>query len=296
VLLLLPVVLAAACSWDATSPTPLPATGISIRGGATTGAAAVLVGAGDIGLCGSPAAEATARLLDGIAGVVFTAGDNAYPEGTAADFRNCYEPTWGRHKSRTYPTPGNHDYESPGAAPYFDYFGANAGARDLGYYTYRVGDWQIYALNSNIAVDAASPQGQWLRQELALNPSICTAAIWHHPRFSSGPHGDAPAMQPLWAALHEAGAEVVIVGHDHIYERFAPQDPAGHLDAATGIRQFTVGTGGAPLTGPVRRHPNSDVVWTEHGVLKLTLQTDSYSWQFISSTGAAADVGGAVCH
>ena len=295
---LLALTLGTACSWDATSPTPLPdVRGVGVRGGigAATGTTAVLVGAGDIGICGSAAAEATARLLDGIEGVVFTAGDNAYPVGSAANFRDCYHPTWGRHRLRTRPTPGNHDYESPGAAPYFEYFGDNAGPAGLGYYSYRLGDWQIYALNSNVPMDDASPQVQWLRQQLTLNPSTCTLAIWHHPLFSSGPHGDNPVSRPLWQALHEAGAELVIVGHDHLYERFAPQDAAGRLDAA-GIRQFIVGTGGAALTGPVGLRANSDAAWTQHGVLKLTLRADSYSWQFITGTGAAADVGGALCH
>jgi acid phosphatase type 7 len=265
-------------------------------GGSGSGGGAVLVGAGDIGLCGSAAAEATARLLDGLAGVVFTAGDNAYPNGTAANFRDCYEPTWGRHKARTRPTPGNHDYESAGATPYFDYFGGAAGPSGVGYYSYRVGDWQIYALNSNVPMDAGSPQTQWLRRELALNPSTCAMAIWHHPLFSSGPNGDSPATRPLWDALYEAGAELVVVGHDHIYERFAPQDPAGRLDAARGIREFVVGTGGAQLTSAVRTHANSDIVWVLHGVLQLTLRADSYSWTFLSDTGAAADIGSGLCH
>lgn len=144
-------------------------------------------------------------------------------------------------------------------------------------------------------MDAASPQVQWLRRDLAANPSTCALAYWHHPRFSSGPHGDHPATQPLWRALYDAGADVVIVSHDHIYERLAPQDPDGRLDPVRGIRQFTVGTGGAPLTGPVRVRANSDVRWTVHGVLQLVLRANSYSWGFITDTGAAADVGGALC-
>ena len=237
--LLLALTLVTACSWDATSPTPLPEVrGVGIRGGigSATGTGAVLVGAGDIGMCGSAAAEATARLLDRIEGVVFTAGDNAYPFGSAANFATATSRTWGRQKCATRPTPGNHDYESPGAAPYFEYFGASAGPSGLGYYSYRVDDWQVYALNSNVPMDEASPQVQWLREELRLNPSTCALAILHHPLFSSGSHGDSPATQPLWQALHEAGAEVVIAGHEHFYERFAPEDPAGRLDAA-GIRR-----------------------------------------------------------
>ena len=205
----------------------------------------VLVGAGDIARCGSAATAATARLLDRLPGSVFTLGDNAYPSGGEQDFSMCYEPTWGRHKARTRPAPGNHDYESAGAAPYFNYFGANAGPSGLGYYRYRLGAWQIYSLNSNIAMGPHSLQAQWLQRELAANPSTCTLAYWHHPLFSSGPHGDNLSTQALWRVLYQADVDVVVSAHDHLYERFAPQDPDGRLDLAGGIRQFTAGTGGA---------------------------------------------------
>jgi hypothetical protein len=255
-----------------------------------------MIAAGDIALCGSPSTEATARLLDRLEGTVVTLGDNAYPSGRAIDFQDCYEPTWGRQKARTRPSPGNHDYEQPGALPYFNYFGASAGPSGLGYYRYRLGAWQIYSLNSNIPMDDGSAQLQWLRAELATHPSICTLAYWHFPLFSSGPNGDYPSTRPLWRALYNLDADVVISAHDHIYERFSPQDPEGRLDAERGIRQFIVGTGGTTLHTPVRVHANSEVVWSVHGVLVLGLRSDRYTWQFLSDTGAPTDVGAGLCH
>ena len=285
---MLAVVVLVACGWDVTSPTSFHSAGDS-----TT---AVLIGAGDIAACGSKGTDATAKLLDSLQGTIFTAGDNAYPSGTASDFLNCYEPTWGRHKARTRPSPGNHDYDSAGALPYFDYFGESAGPPGRGYYSYREGNWQILSLNSNIPMEANSPQLQWLRKELTDGGARCSLAYWHHPRFSSGPHGDDRATRPLWEALYAAGAEIVIVGHDHLYERFAPQDPDGKLDAVRGIREFVVGTGGgeAMSSGPV--HANSDARLSTFGVLQLMLATDSYSWAFLDSTGAAADTGAGLCH
>lgn len=288
-LLLLLLALYAGCGGDLTSPTSLPGSLIDQAG-------TIFVGAGDIAMCGSKASEATARLLDGLSGVVFTVGDNAYPSGTAANYRDCYEPTWGRHKARTHPAPGNHDYDSPGASPYFNYFGASAGPGGLGYYRYRVGEWQVYSLNSNIATDSGSPQVGWLRSELAANPSTCALAYWHHPLFSSGPHGDNLAMQPMWRALYDANVEIVISGHDHLYERFAPQDADGRLDPDRGIREFIVGTGGAELSQPAQVHANSDARWSVYGVLQLVLRDNGYTWGFVSDTGAATDIGGALCH
>ena len=286
---LLALAVAAGCSWDTTSPT-------RIGDVIVEGPSATLVGAGDIANCGSPGAEATARLLDHLPGIVFTAGDNAYPSGTARDYRDCYEPTWGRHKARTRPAPGNHEYESPGARPYFDYFGDSAGPSGVGYYTYRLGDWQVYALNSNVSMDPASPQTRWLLGELASSPARCSLAYWHHPLFSSGPHGNNEATRPLWRALYEAGVEIVLGGHDHLYERFAPQDPDGRPDPMRGIRQFIVGTGGAEVVAPARVKPNSDVRWSANGVLQLTLRSDDYAWSFLVETGAVADTGGGACH
>jgi 3',5'-cyclic AMP phosphodiesterase CpdA len=258
---------------------------------------AVLVGAGDIGHCGSQGPEATARLLDTIPGTVFTTGDNAYPHGRLSDYRNCYEPSWGRHFSRTRPVPGNHDYETAGAAGYFGYFGLQAGTSAMGFYSYQAGPWLILALNSEVDARTSSSQLEWLREELSTTSARCTAAIFHRPLFSSGPGGNNADMRPIWRVLHEFGVEIVLNGHDHLYERFAMQDPDGRPDAATGIRQFTVGTGGMALYRAAARKPNSDVVSSTWGVLKLTLFDGGYQWDFVPVAGASfLDSGLGACH
>src|SRR6266480_217187 len=258
----------------------------------------VLVGAGDIATCSSSNDEATAALLDTISGVVFTAGDNAYQDGTPQEYASCYAPTWGRHRARTRPTPGSHDYHTAGALPYFAYFGTNAGESGKGYYSYDVGAWHVVALNSNIARGTGSPQEQWLRADLAAHPTECTVAYGYSPRFSSGVHGNDATMTAIWQALYDGGADVVISGHDHIYERFAPQTPDGTPDANRGIREFVVGTGGADLTSVVSVQGNSEVrISGVFGVLKLTLQSTSYSWRFIAARGSSmTDFGTANCH
>ena len=258
----------------------------------------VLVGAGDIAGCTYDTDEATAKLLDGIAGTVFTAGDNAYESGTAAEFANCFGPTWGRQKSRMRPAIGNHEYTTPNAAGYFGYFGAAGGEPGKAYYSYDLGAWHIVVLNSNLAMTAGSPMESWLRADLAAHPVKCTLAIWHHPRFSSGHHGSSTASQPLWQALYDAGADLVVSGHDHIYERFAPQTPDGQLDATRGIREFVVGTGGAGLYAFEHPAPNSQVKNnTTHGVLKLTLYGDHYDWTFVPVAGSTfTDSGTGTCH
>ena len=259
---------------------------------------AVLVGAGDIGACDLPGAARTGRLLDRIAGTVFTAGDNAYPNGTRGQFATCYDPAWGRHKTRTRPTPGNHDYRVPGAASYFDYFGSLAGERGRGWYAYALGGWRVYALNSNVAESAGSEQEAWLRADLAAHPTRCAIAYWHHARFSSGPHGTSTRSAALYQALYDAGAEVVVVGHDHTYERFAPQAPEGRADAARGLRQFVVGTGGGKLYDFRDPQPNSEVRYNAGwGVLKLTLYPRDYTWQFLGVDGGRVlDSGTRACH
>lgn len=259
------------------------------------GSSGVLVGAGDIGWCGPNGPEVTAQLLDGIEGTVFTAGDNAYPLGRREDFTNCYAPSWGRHKGRTRPSPGNHDYESPGAAPYFEYFGENAGPPGAGYYSFTLATWRVVSLNSNQPMSAGSPQEAWLRADLAANSARCTVAYFHHPLFSSGRHGSDSRSMDVWRTLYSFGVDVVINGHDHLYERFGPQTPFGVPDAARGIRQFTVGTGGAPLYEFPTVRPNSEVRDNgSFGVLKLTLRARDYDWQFIGA-GGVRDSGRASC-
>jgi hypothetical protein len=262
----------------------------------------VLVGAGDIATCRSRGDEETAALLDRIPGTVFTVGDAAYPNGTESDFAECYGPSWGRHKFRTRPVPGNHEYRSPGAAPYFAYFGPAAGSPGQGWYSYDLGDWHVVVLNSNCAdvggCHAGSPQEVWLRHDLRTNPKRCTVAFWHHPLFTSGAnHSPADQMRPIFRALYDHDAEVVVNGHNHNYERFAPQNPRGEPDTARGIRSFVVGTGGAAHYAFDSAQPNSEVRHTgTHGVLKLTLRAGGYDWEFVPVAGKTfTDRGSGVC-
>ena len=273
---------------------PSPLLGLALSASAPP---AVLVGAGDIGWCGLPGAEQTAKLLDGISGTVFAAGDNAYMEATAANFRDCYHPTWGRHRSRTRPVPGNHEYQTPGASGYFDYFGASAGPAGLGYYSYTLGSWLVLAVNSEVPIGAGSGQLQWVRDQLAANRSRCAAVYWHRPLFSSGRNGPARDMLDLWRVLYSMDVDIVMNGHDHLYERFAPQTPEGRPDPVKGIRQFTVGTGGAPPYDVVTRAANSEVTASVWGVTSFTLREDGYSWAFIPVAGQSfTDSGSGACH
>lgn len=292
---------------------PSPAAGTSTSPGAGSGLPAptprpsptgdpVLVGAGDIGHCDSTGDEATAALLDGIDGTVFTAGDNAYRTGTADEFRDCYQPSWGRHLGRTRPAAGDNDWDTAGLAGYVGYFGdAARGPGGASWYSYDLGTWHVIVLDSTCAkaggCDPGSAQGQWLGRELAASDAACTLAVIHHPRFSSGEHGDTPAMDAFWRPLYAAGVDVVVSGHDHDYERFAPQDPDGRVDGDRGIRQFVVGTGGAPLRAFNRVAPNSDLrVLIGHGVIAFTLHDGSYEWEFIVADSDFRDYGVSPCH
>jgi len=254
------------------------------------------VGAGDIAVCSSNGPEQTARLLDSIPGTVFTAGDNAYPSGTMRAFKDCYEPTWGRHKARTRPSPGNHDYDVPGAGPYFEYFGASAGG-GTGYYSYRLGGWLVLSLNSNVPAGEGSAQFEWVQSELATHRTKCNLAYWHHPVITSGPNGDNPNMQSMWKLMARAGVDLVISGHDHLYERFAPMNGDLAADPVSGVRFFIAGTGGARPYAVVSVRPLSEVRASVWGVLKLTLRGDSYDWEFISVPGSGFhDAGVGRCH
>jgi alkaline phosphatase len=268
----------------------------------------ILVGAGDIATCDGQEDEATADLLasivDGAEGPVsvFTAGDNVYPEGTTETYRDCFDPSWGRLHDVLRPAPGNHDWESGTLDAYRAYFG-DAARNDAGdpWYAYTFGTWQVIVLDSDCAsVEGCGPdstQGQWLAQTLAASSARCSIAIWHHPRFSSGSHGDDPTLAPFWDALHAAGVDVVVNGHDHDYERFAPQDPAGREDREGGIREFVVGTGGHDLTPFQTTAANSELrASLVPGVLELTLRDGSYDWRFVPIEGDFSDAGTAFCH
>jgi hypothetical protein len=258
----------------------------------------VLSGAGDIVACNAmPAAERTAKLLDSIEGLIFTTGDNAYETGTLPEFEKCYGPTWGRHRSRTRPSPGNHDYYTTGATGYFTYFGDLAGPFGLGYYSYDHGAWKILSLNSNVPGDPGSAQFNWVAQELRTRPAKCTLAYWHHPVHSSGYEGNMPKMRAIWQLLYDHNADVVIVGHSHNYERFGPQDLDGNPKPGRGIREFVVGTGGNGFTRLESIKANSEVLNNDSaGVLKLTLAPTSYMWEFVPVAGAMLrDSGSDVC-
>ena len=257
----------------------------------------VLIGAGDTSACDNGNDEATARLLDRQDGVIFTTGDNVYPRGTAQEFQDCYAPTWGRHLGRTRPSPGNHEYDTPNATGYFGYFGSNAGPSGQGYYSYDVAGWHILSLNSNIPARAGSAQYEWVRADLASNQTACAAAYWHHPLFSSGDHGSYSRMRAIWRLLQENGVEVIITGHDHDYERFGLQNADGEADSDRGIRQFVVGTGGRSLDPFKRILPNSEVRDSStFGVLKLSLRSNGYDWEFIPVAGGRfRDSGSGVC-
>ena len=263
---------------------------------------AVLVGAGDIADCSNlSGAEATAKLLEQIPGTVMAVGDLAYPNGTKENF-TCYDRTWGRVKSRTRPAPGNHEFHSQGATPYFHYFGAAAGDPKNGYYSYELGAWHIVVLNSEChavgGCQVGSRQEQWLRADLAGHLAACTLAYWHKPVFSSGgTHGNDPTLKPLFQVLYDAHADVVVNGHDHDYERFAPQNPDGVPDPV-GVREFVVGTGGKNQRRFGRIVANSEVRNADgFGVLKLTLRQGSYDWQFLPEAGKTfTDSGSSSCH
>ena len=236
---------------------------------------------------GSRAAQ-TADLLDRLGGTVLVLGDLVYHENTLEGYRDCYDATWGRHRKRTRPVPGNHDYGNDGAA-YYAYWGAHAaGQPGGGYYSFELGAWHLVALNSNIDMGPDSEQGHWLRADLAATRARCILAYWHHPLFTSGKHRADDRAAPLYRMLHEAGASLVLNGHGHNYERFAPQDADGRLDLERGPRSFVVGTGGAKLRELVAREANSEVyeagTW---GVLRLELYEDRYAWQFIPADGGS---------
>jgi hypothetical protein len=282
----------AAASVPALSPSPSAAPDLSPH---------LVYAAGDIADC-PDTVPAVARLVRNRHALILAVGDIVYPSGQPRGFERCFDPVWGALKPRIRPVPGNHDYITRDAAGYFAYFGAAAGDPSQGWYSFDIGSWHIVALNSMCqyvgGCRAGSPQITWLEADLAAHPSGCTLAYWHHPRFTSGDGASPQRTGPMWEALYGAGAEIVINGHDHDYERFAPLDPAGRVDPQRGIREFVVGTGGANLTRRVRDAPHSEI-WTRayYGLLELTLRPGRYHWRFVAAeTQRVIDAGSGRCH
>jgi acid phosphatase type 7 len=280
----------------------LPVAGLSLGAQQTALAppsepAPIVLAAGDIARCEIiGGAVATSRLLDRLPGTVLTLGDNAYESGTPQEFEKCYGPTWGRHLDRTRPAPGNHDYHTRNAAGYFGYFGERAGPEGRGYYSFDLGTWHVISLNSAIALGPRSPQGKWLAQDLETHSTDCVLAYFHIPAFSSGPHGSDLDVRALWRQLADAGADVVLSGHDHHYERFAPMDAKGRPDP-NGMRQFVVGTGGGGVYLLKSVAPQSEVRDTStYGVLQMVLSPGRYDWTFIPVAGHSfTDTGTTAC-
>ena len=292
-------------------PADAPAELVALSG------ASIMLGAGDIGVCQSQGDEATAALVDSVLradsaaeveDVVFALGDNAYPDGSVRDFALCFGPSWGDSAKlimkKIRPAPGNHEYVTSGAAPYYEYFGNRAGSPRKGYYSYDLGEWHVVVLNSEIALSVKftdperKAQEDWLRQDLEANQKKCTLAYWHHARFSSGWHGSHLQIAPFWRILYDGGADLILNGHDHDYERFLPQTPEGTVDSTKGLTEFVVGTGGAELRGFLSTlAPQSVFRLQGHfGVLKLTLGAAEYSHAFLDTNGRIWDPGGGRCH
>lgn len=255
---------------------------------------ATILAAGDIAACNGGAA-ATAELIRGRDGVVAALGDLAYNNGTLSEFEDCYLPTWGRFLDRTRPTQGNHDVRTAGAAGYFEVFGDRAGPEPQGYYSYQLGSWHVVVLNSNCeqvgGCGPDSPQVAWLRDDLTAAGTGNILTYWHHPRWSTGSHGDNPAMDTIWRTLADAGADIVLSGHDHDYQRFAPLDADGQA-AGTGLRAFVVGTGGKSL----RDFDSNDdrVQYRQNdqlGIVELDLEPCGYRWAFHVVDGSTSDRG-----
>jgi hypothetical protein len=250
-------------------------------------------------------AQATAALLDSIPGQIFALGDNTYPNGRESEYFECYDVTWGRHRARTIPVLGSHDTVVPTSYGYFNYFGSVAGDPRKGYYSFNYGAWHIIVLNSlcsfPVYCSSTSPQAQWLQADLAANPPTknCTLALWHAPLYSSTSSSASTTVQPFWQILFNAGADLIVNGGAHNYERFAPQDPNGNLNTTNGIVEIVVGTGGESHSSFDATTAANSVIRNSstYGVLQLTLHATSYSWQFVPVAGQTfTDSGTQACH
>lgn len=279
-------------------PTTPPTTTTPTTTPPDTGGAPMLIGAGDIASDDPADADTAAIILGYPEATVFTTGDNAYPDGSDEDFALHYEPTWGQFKDRTFPSIGNHDDHTEGAAGYFAYFGAHAGTPGEGWYSYDLANWHIVVLNSECGDAGFAPcsdQEEWLVADLAANGEACMLAYWHKPLFTSGHHEPgSDAMRDEWAILDAAGADVVLNGHDHNYQRYAAQDADGK-PTDSGMVEFVVGTGGKDLYDQRITLDNLEEFYVGHGVLRLDLGTDDYAWEFIPTEGDFTDSGTGSC-
>lgn len=260
-------------------------------------AEAVLIGAGDIAVSGGKQAETAALIELFPDATVFTTGDNAYPDGAITEFTEHYEPTWGAFRDRTRPSIGNHDAHTEEAAAYFEYFGSRAGNPGEGWYSYNLGGWHVIVLNSDCGVRglaSCEQQLTWLEKDLVENGQPCMLAYWHKPVFNAGKHPDFDSFQGEWATLDAADVDLVINGHDHNYQRFAPQNAEG-VESAEGIREFIVGSGGAGIYTQTKTPPNLEVFYEGHGALKLDLFDSYYRWAFLGTSGSIEDSGTASC-
>jgi hypothetical protein len=284
--------LLAACGRSPLGPSVQTRGSLSALGKRDAGQPTVIVGAGDIAYQG-PGAEATAKLLDAIPGLVFTLGDNAYADGKPEEFKNYFDPTWGRHKARIHPVIGNHEYHTPHASGYFGYFGAAAGDPTKGYYSYDIdAKWHAVAVNSNPeqvgGLGVGSPEYQWLSDDLDAHQGQNVVVMWHHPRWSTGHHGDSKEVDALWRLCSAKGVDIVLWGHDHHYERFHPMDAEGKRDDKSGLRAFLVGCGGKNHY-PFYKLPHRTTAVRNakvFGVLKLSLWADHYDFEFVPEAGA----------
>jgi hypothetical protein len=263
----------------------------------------VLLAAGDIGRCDATHDEATGALVAGLPGAVATLGDTAYADGTTAQLNDCFGGSWGAVKDRIrFAVTGNHDVHTDDGKPLQDYMGDAAVRGGHTWFSDDLGAWHVIVLDGNCdlfggSCSSGSDQARWLRDDLAASSALCTVALLHQPRFSSGQHGDNSEVRPLWDALYAGGADLVLDGHDHDYERFAPQDPGGTADAARGIVEIVAGTGGAPLEAFTNPRANSLVRIDDiYGVLELTLLADSWSSRLVGVDGSAHDQAAGPCH
>jgi 3',5'-cyclic AMP phosphodiesterase CpdA len=251
---------------------------------------------GDTGYCGSPAMGQLAKLMIDLGGDIFLAGDLAYSNGSLDEFRRCFDPELGRFRARFWAAPGNHDYQTAGADGYFSYFGERAGPARRGYYSVRSSTWHVLMLNTQIPMGRNSAQLDWIRTELQTNPSRCTMAVMHYPFDTSGPNGPNPQLRDAWDVMYSLDVDVVVAAHDHLYERHAPQDANQRADAVRGIRLFIAGTGGAPPYGRARRAQHSEMLLSNHGLLRLKLEPALYEWEFRDVNGIVMDRGLNICH